>query len=154
MTLDELRSLLVYESETGLFRWTANHNSTKPLEGTVAGTVVDGYIQIKIGGRAYKAHRLAWFYVHGVWPDNQVDHRDQVRSNNRLSNLRSATRAQNAQNVSRRGIHQEPSGRWRARIQVDGKSTVIGHYDSPEAAHAAYIEAKGLVHPFWGGGKS
>ena len=85
-----LRELLSYDPDTGLFRWSKNKGSKDA--GELAGCVSPkGYILIGIDGCLYLAHRLAWLYVHGEFPEKDIDHRDQDKSNNRICNLRLAT---------------------------------------------------------------
>jgi hypothetical protein len=118
----------------------------------VAGTVTKkGYIHIGIGGRYYKAHRLAWLMMTGSWPESQIDHRDLDKSNNRWGNLRLATNTQNTANVGARshnvcglkGVHSITTrhgkfGGWRAQIRVSGKLIHLGVFDTALAAHEAY----------------
>src|SRR5215468_6803827 len=78
----------------------------------------DGYVHIGVDGRTYSAHRLAWFYVYGVWPEHDIDHMNGVRGDNRLVNLREATHIQNCRNSRTcrpnkngfRGVKQTESG--------------------------------------------
>lgn len=93
---DTLYALLDYNNSTGIFTWKVNTGTMKA--NTVAGGHKDGYIQIGIQGKRYRAHRLAWFYEFGKWPDKQIDHIDGIRDNNAIINLREATNAQNNQN--------------------------------------------------------
>lgn len=106
----------------------------------------------------YGAHRLAWLYVHGEHPENQIDHINGDPSDNRISNLRKATQLENAQNRRRPQKNNEHGSLgitydsrkklWRARIGVNGKRKYIGKYKSQEEAAQAYIEAKRLLHLF------
>lgn len=94
LTRDALVSLLHYDELTGIFTW--RHDRGHGLAGKVAGTrTLHGYWQISINDRLYRAHRLAWFYVHGVWPARVLDHIDGDRLNNRLNNLRDISPKEN-----------------------------------------------------------
>ena len=102
-------------------------------------------------------HRLAFLYQTGQWPARQVDHINGVRDDNRWSNLRESTNAQNSQNERRArssntvgflGVSRHRSGRFRARIVVDGKERSLGLHDTPQIAHSAYLSAKRDIHPF------
>lgn len=153
-----LRELLHYDPATGVFTWihaAGWHGRIKA--GSVAGhRRRDGYIQIEVDGCTYTAHRLAWLYVTGGWPANGIDHRHGVRSDNRWSELRPATQMQNLQNM-RKARSDNKSGllgvslvgaRAKAEIQVGGKRKHLGYFDTPELAHAAYLEAKVRYHEF------
>jgi hypothetical protein len=94
--IEHLRQILSYRPETGLFKWKATL-SNRAKAGDVAGSPnTKGYISIKVEGRQYKAHRLAWYFVYGQDPsDLEIDHKDLDKGNNRIENLRLATKAQN-----------------------------------------------------------
>lgn len=153
--LAKLRSILSYEPETGLFRWTSGvrtgNGAMRLPPGAVAGTrTSDGYIQIRIEGVLYRAHRLAWLYVHGEWPNAEIDHANRDGTDNRLCNLREATRSQNIANTKRRSSNisgfkgvswSKNAGRWVAFIRIGGRSKYLGYFDTPESAHAAYVAA-------------
>lgn len=128
-------------------------------DGERVGTVgVNGYIVLRYEGRVVCAHRLAWFLTYGVWPV-RVDHRNRVRSDNRLSNLRLATATENAQNKALTGPlpgahYHSHSGRFKSAICVDGKQVHLGYFELPEAASEAYITAKRTYHAAWSEGNA
>jgi len=112
---------------------------------------------MRISGRMYRAHRLAWLYVHGKWPENEIDHINGVRSDNRISNLRDATTAENRQNHAIRrdntstvpGVDWHKSvQKWRVRIRVPGKRITVGFFKNLEDAAAARARAKAELHAF------
>lgn len=118
----------------------------------VAGSVKpEGYRTICILGRNWYAHRLAWLYVHGyVPPELLVDHEDQSRDHNWISNLRLASRKQNAENTGARidntsgakGVSWcSSSFRWEAKIQHLGRTVHLGKFPSVPEASAAYQAA-------------
>ena len=118
--------------------------------GMVAGCVDQfGYVRVIIKGRNYRAHRIIWLWVHGKWPENELDHIDGVRSHNWLKNLREATRAQNMLNKRRYknnstgfiGVTLKYEGKYEARYKFDGKQVSIGFFDTAEEAAAAYQAA-------------
>jgi hypothetical protein len=155
VTQDRLKSELDYCEETGHFRWRISPVNTIKA-GSDAGVLdADGYIRIKIGSASYAAHRLAWLYVHGVWPAHEIDHINGVRNDNRIANLRDIPRTGNIQNQrtaqagSKSGLLGVYSnhGKWRAVIQVNKKTIALGNFSTPEEAHAAYVEAKRRLHP-------
>lgn len=151
-----LRELFTYDQGTGLFiRRVASANCTKV--GEVAGTVnADGYVVVRVDGVSYLAHRLAWAYVTGVQPGPDVDHEDGNGENNRFSNLRNGShkfnmgnqreaRSNNSTGVL--GVSQcKASGRYKARIVVDGRLKHLGYHDDVESAHRAYVDAKRVLH--------
>jgi len=144
LTRERLRELLHYDDETGVFRWWKRVGDEIRL-GEVA-----GYVEIHIHGRYYGAHQLAWMHVKGRWCRPMVDHRDGNSTNNRWSNLRRATPSQNTANSRRSRLNTSGykgvswyrrSGRWLAVIGKHGRLIYLGLFDTPEAAHAAYVEA-------------
>jgi hypothetical protein len=150
-----VRNALLYDQETGVFTWLVA-TSNRVRVGNVAGCVSrDGYRYVGIGGRQYPEHRLAWLCVTGEWPRDWVDHVNGIKTDNRWSNLRGATRAQNRRNSRRRrsgksgykGVSWHRSARkWQARIAVNHEEIFLGHFSSPEAAHNAYCKAAIQYH--------
>jgi hypothetical protein len=152
ITQNELRQLLSYDHETGIMRWIVRRKGVKL--GAVAGCHdYDGYRLIKVNQRYYKAHRLAWLYVHGEWPNGIIDHINGNPDDNRITNLREADASRNAFNQGPRangssgykGVHRQRN-KWRATIQVNGRKTVLGLFDCPEEAAAVYAEAARRLH--------
>lgn len=118
--------------------------------GDVAGShdFDSGYITICLDGIDYKAHRLAWFWCYGVWPIGKLDHKDTKRAHNTISNLREATRSQNAANQYHRpnnllGVKgvQKRGNRFRAYITINYKTIHLGTYNTVEEAKDARREA-------------
>lgn len=158
LTADRLRALLHYDYEAGVFTRRVRTGPTAPA-GAVAGVINKrhGYVQIWVDGSRYYGHRLAFLYMTGAWPTDGVDHRDGVCSNNRWSNLRPATQAQNRTNQHRvrsdsrsgfLGVKCMPNGKHRAIITVAGKQHHLGMFVTAADAHAAYLAAKPTFHPF------
>lgn len=155
ITSERLRKLLSYAPETGVFRWLLPQ-SNRAKAGLVAGCIskASGYRLIRVDGRLYRAHRLAWLYMYGHEPSDQIDHINCDRSDNRISNLRDVSRDLNAQN---RRVARKDSGtglmgvmrngdRWAAQIRVNGQRLCLGTFDTPEQAHQRYVEAKRGIH--------
>jgi len=154
ITQEFLREWLHYDPTTGLFVWrvTRAHNATA---GSRAGSLQQkGYRVIALRGRVYREHRLVWLYVHGSWPEKEIDHVNGVRHDNRIANLRSVTGSVNCQNKKRArrdnklgllGVWQRRS-RFVASIWVCGASKHIGMFDTAEEAHVAYLKAKRQLH--------
>lgn len=140
-----------YCQDTGEFAWVSNGRGQTRRAGHQAGSInKDGYVRIKIAGRTYLAHRLAWLLTAGLWPAGPIDHINGVRSDNRICNLREATCAQNLCNSvgrSRRksrfkGVSLDKRRlRWRAVISSAGVFKHLGYFDSEELAHEAYKQA-------------
>lgn len=157
LTQDELKSLLMYDPATGVFTWRVSR-PTKIKPGDVAGNVnPKGYVSVGVKGKIYRAHRLAWLYVHGRWPHNEIDHINRIRNDNRIVNLREADRSVNTQNTNLhgrntsgfRGVgwHKQHQA-WRARISVNGKTKNLGYFPSREDAAEAYLKASIMLHLF------
>jgi HNH endonuclease/AP2 domain len=159
LTRARLRELLDYNKKTGEFRWRKRPGGGARSD-LSAGHVEShqGRRRIGIDGRVYSAHQLAWFYVTGRWGKPMIDHRDGDGTNNRLNNLRPATRSQN--NANRRrprdntsgykgvSLHRRP-GKWLATIGRNGKRIYLGTFATPQEAHEAYRkEARKLFGKF------
>lgn len=143
VTVEQIRAYLAYNPDTGVFTWI-KRPSNRVCIGQEAGSYNQplGYFQITVLGLHTYAHRLAWFYVHGEWPE-EIDHINGVRHDNRLCNLRPATKKQNCENrvVSARsksgirGVHQcKKTQLWVARIHHHGKGRSLGYFKTPELA--------------------
>lgn len=107
-----------------------------------------GYIQVRVDGKIYRAHNLAWLYTYGEFPRDLIDHKNGIPSDNRLLNLREATPIQNQQNRKTnknnscgfRGVFLDKlSGKWRAKVKIEKKQIYLGLFESPELAHCAWI---------------
>lgn len=149
-TKEYLQHLLHYDPLTGIWTWV-NPRSTKIRSGDIAGNIQPkGYRYIKIDGRSYIASRLAFFYMEGTWPENEVDHENRIASDDRWENLRHADRTLNTLNRVKLGASGFPgvrkhnsNDRWVASY----KTTYIGSYKTVEeavAARKAYMEENGL----------
>lgn len=155
LTQERLMKLLQYDKATGEFTWLVRKGS-RAAKGAVAGSGDgQGYIHIAIDGTYHRAHRLAWLYCHGRWPDGQLDHLNHRRDDNRLSNLREVSHSDNQRNASRcrnntsgeQGISYE-SGRQRWRVQVSalgtGRRKHVGYFSTMHEAIAARDTAYAL----------
>lgn len=146
-----LETILRYERETGALYWLASHQRPDRI-GERAGwfdTSV-GYWKIALGPNTYLAAKVIWCLAYDEWLENNPDHKDLDRGNDRLDNLRKTTKSLNAANsslnsrntVGLKGVsYCSATGRYRASIQVDRKSINLGRYDTAEEAHEAYIAA-------------
>jgi hypothetical protein len=155
LTVERLREVLSYDTETGLFTWKA-WLGQRAIPGKPAGSVTSkGYVYITIDGQGYMAHRLALMYVEGQMPPAQVDHINGTKSDNRRANLRHASNTTNLQNLRRArrdsrsdvmGAHRLRNGRWQARITVHGIRKSLGTYETSAQAGEAYLFAKRELH--------
>lgn len=149
-THEEVAELLEYNPVTGAFLWKVTRG--KARKGEPAGHVSkeSGYRLIGICGHLYRAHRLAWLLYYGIWPKQHIDHRNRMRDDNRISNLRLATHQGNMCNGAGRhgGTSQfrgacfdRSRGKWMARIRQGGKGKCLGRFSSEVEAARAYDEA-------------
>jgi hypothetical protein len=155
MTQSELKERLFYCKDSGEFRWLISHGGIR--QSKVAGTLNKntGYILISFKNKSYLSHRLAWLYVTGEWPKNQIDHINGIRDDNRFCNLREATNQQNLFNLSIssknksgfKGVDfHKSTKKWRAQIRINGKKVTLGIYDSPELASDVYKNKAKEIH--------
>lgn len=148
LTQARLKVLLHYDPETGHFTWRVTRNQT--AIGSRAGSPSgDGYIRIKVDGQLQRAHRLAFLYMTGEFPPNQVDHINRDRTDNRWENLRPATRRENEGNKGlrrdntsgHRGVSWfKPAKKWAAYGYRNGRRVHLGYFASLEEAAAAARE--------------
>lgn len=147
-TQERLRELLDYDEETGVFRWRVpGHGNRLAKAGEIAGTLrPDGYISIYVDSCSFQAHVLAWRWVFGAWPTNDIDHKNQLKNDNRLDNLRLVTRSENKHNQGllrnnssgHKGVYwRAQSQKWRAEIYVNGKHLFLGEFADKADAIAA-----------------
>ena len=140
LTQKELKKHLHYNPGTGIFtRLACSANNVKA--GDIAGCLHNGYIEIRVNKKRYLAHRLAWFYVHGEWPE-QIDHINHIRDDNRLFNLRDATNLENGKNQSKKitntsgvtGVYwAKRNKKWIASVSINNKTKYLGsHIDKFE----------------------
>lgn len=162
-----LRQLLRYEPDTGRLYWklrprgmfrsdrTWRSWNAEFAEKEAFTTVNGGYYKGKIFCDAYLAHRVIWAMCMGAWPENQIDHKNGNKLDNRIENLRDADHTQNQRNQPRyrnntsgiKGVSwHKVSGKWMAGIRVDGKRRHLGLFSSKEAARDAYITAAKRYH--------
>ena len=153
LTQARLKKVLNYNELTGIFTWKVA-KARRIKTGDIAGNLAQqGYSRIVLDGKLYYSHRLAWFYVHGEWPKDQIDHINQSRTDNRIVNLREVTGAENNKNQSLSksnksgsiGVYwQKARNKWIAQININGKVKYLGLFsdkeDAIEARQAANIK--------------
>jgi len=150
LTQAELKSLLHYSSETGIFTWISPLSNRAKSGDECKTKMAAGYIVIGIRGARLYAHRLAWLYMTGSWPENMIDHINCTRDDNRWLNLREASKAQNMRNAGIRkqntsghtgvGFHAQIN-KWRAFINDGNKYIHVGVFDTIDQA----IEARRIA---------
>lgn len=148
LTQEELKRVLDYNPETGIFTWLVSVGKSKI--GQTAGCLkIHGYWHIGFRGKSYRAHRLAWLYVYGDVECGDLDHIDRNRCNNSISNLRECSDNENMRNIRRaknntsgfKGVHwSKRKGKWLAISRLNGKRKYLGSFHSPEDASLAYQE--------------
>lgn len=130
---ETLKRHLHYEPSTGVFTRLIRASNMRP--GSVAGSVRkrDGYIDIRLLGVKYRAHRLAWFYMHGKWPDGEIDHINRKHADNRIINLRDVSHMVNMANLPPRsdpryGVYWDgrKGGRWYGMFKHQRKTYYAG----------------------------
>lgn len=152
---DRLKTVVNYDPETGVFTWKIATSNRNPV-GSPAGTTTNaGYRSMTIDGKRYLAHRLAWLYVYGEWPTSDLDHINLDRTDNRIANLREASRGQNMANGNLRkdntsgckGVYwNKQSSKWRVTIQKNGRMIQIGMFASYDDAVRAATKARQEIH--------
>lgn len=154
LTQERLRELLEYNPDTGIFVRRVSLNNKIPV-GSVAGSLhVTGYQLITVESKKYRAHRLAWLYMTGEWPQ-EIDHIDHVKDNNRFANLRLASRSENCLNIKRKTNN--TSGikgvswhgrlkKWSAQITYQKKNRHLGYFETREDAAEFVQLARDMIH--------
>jgi hypothetical protein len=156
ITQQELKQQLHYDPDTGVFTWlVSNAQCVKVVD--IAGSYnSQGYRQIMINYKYYRAHRLAWLYMYGNFPIDQIDHINNKKDDNRIINLREANNSENGQNKIKAqsnnklgllGVSKNRTG-FQARIKLNNTIKCLGTYTTPEEAHEVYLEAKRNMHEY------
>jgi len=151
LTQEELHEQLHYDPDSGFFYWLILKNNQLNI-GDRAGSInPKGYVLITVNRISYKAHRLAWFYVYGYWPENDIDHKDRIKHHNWIENLREASKQCNARNRTVacnnksgvKGVHKSKKvNKWVAQIKVNKKSKYLGTYKYLDDAVCARLAAE------------
>lgn len=158
ITQTRLKQLLRYSSKTGKFFWLVSWGRGSCVNGGArygkcAGCLGKRCWDIRVDGKLYRAHRLAWMYVYGKFPKGDIDHKNGNPLDNRITNLREATRVQNSGNSkvhedNKNGIKGVTKNKfsWVAQIGKNYTTIYLGSYKTPKAAHAAYRKAAKKLH--------
>lgn len=142
---EQLVQVLSYDPETGSFVWRVNTRNTSVGDEAGHANQSNPYVRIAIGGRSYYAQQLAWFYMTGEWPEEEVDHEDVDHANNSWINLRPATRFENSWNTKTQARNKlgykgvrAAGNKFLARIVCKRQLFTLGVFDTAEAAARAY----------------
>ena len=158
LTQEELKELVIYCPDTGNFTWKVQRGRQKAGDPAGARSEALGYVLIGVNGVRHYAHRPAWLYVYGYWPDNVVDHKDNNGFNNRIKNLQILSQGQNilkSVNPNRTkgsnlpmGVYTSKAcpGKFLAKISVKRGSVHLGVHTTPESAYEAFKKAKLELH--------
>ena len=165
----DLHRLLRYDPETGVLYWrerpldlckseSARRTfNTRRAGAAVGATDADGYLIMKVRQKLLKAHRVVWAMHYGAWPQGEIDHINHAKQDNRITNLRTVSRAANARNQPPHkcnksgvvGVNFRPSKGWRAFITAEGRRIHLGYFkeraEAVEARSAA--ERRFGFHP-------
>ena len=153
LTYEELHRQLFYDPLTGILIWKIS-NKNRVKKGNIAGTKHNGYIEIGIKGKVYKAHRLAWVMYYGYWPENDIDHKDKIKHHNCIRNLRETSRQCNMRNMGNRkdntsgvkGIHWDKlNKKWKTQISINRKRKTLGYYKDFDNAVCARLAGEQCV---------
>lgn len=136
---------LRYDPNSGSLTWAVKIGSRKI--GQSAGYIDSlGYRRVALGGILFYAHRVIWLMVTGKWPQDQIDHKDRCRSNNKWLNLRPATFSQNRMNSKKpitntsgaKGVYRIKNGKFIAYANPRKGKVIFGIFDTLEEAKIVY----------------
>jgi hypothetical protein len=155
ITQSELKDVLNYDQDTGIFTWKKRTGSRAAV-GNIAGSLrKDEYSRIEISKKKYLSHRLAWLYIYGKFPNDDIDHINGNKSDNRIINLREATCNQNNcnRNIQKnnksgvKGIYKHNQyEKWVAAIRINKKRIYLGVFDNLELAKLVISKARNEYH--------
>lgn len=153
--LPVLKSWLSYNEYTGEFTWLKSNNRRIKI-GSRAGSLCGEYRRIMINRVSYLEHQLAWYFMKGVWPSLDIDHRNTIKIDNRWENLREVSKCINQQNIlkatkaSTTGylgvIYDKRRRKYIAQLGIKGKTIYLGAYETAQEASIAYLDAKNIYH--------
>lgn len=151
MDIELLRDIINYNPDTGELLWKERQDdfpasitsirtfNTRNANNPVYEEVHRGYLRVSILGKRYKSHRIAWALYYGEWPDDQIDHIDGDRSNNKIENLRAVSQVENSRNAKTPhtnmsgviGVHWDKRKcKWVSQISENSKSKKLGYFDN------------------------
>lgn len=159
MTYEEANELLDYNPKTGALTWKNRMGRWGRIPAGSLATATDskGYLYVHIGPKNYRAHRVAWLLHYKEWPSKDLDHINRNRTDNRITNLREATRSEQLQNQKKRsdnttgvtGVSMTINGTYATSVWVKGKKHYVGTFKTMEEAVRKYTEKKRELHSFF-----
>ena len=135
LTQIRVKELFDYDGETGVLTWRMSRSGIKTSK--IAGSDLEGYRRTEVDGTNYLNHRLIWLWVFGYMPENNLDHINRCRSDNRIKNLREVSNSCNLRNTGNRkdntsgvkGVCWETrEKKWRAQVRVNQQTVFLGYY--------------------------
>jgi len=146
--IETLRELFSYDPATGVL--------TRRDLGRVVGSLrSDGYLSATVKYRSLLVHRIVFACYHGRWPNGRLDHKNEIKSDNKIENLREATNSQNVCNCGKRktntsgvkGVHfYKPTGKWMAQLQIDGRKIFVGYFTEISDAKSTLEQKRAEMH--------
>lgn len=154
ITPDNIRHVFDFCADAGGLFWRISPIPKVKVGDRAGHHASNGYRNVVYRGKYYGEHRLIWLWVHGKWPDGEIDHINGARSDNKIENLRDVTVTQN--NWNSRGkksggglkgaYRHKRSGMWHSQISQNKKIHYLGFFKTEEDAHAAYVQAATRLH--------
>lgn len=150
ITADELRSAFSYDPDTGDLCWRVRPANNVKIGVPIRAKNTSGYYHVGFRRRVYVVHRLIWLMTYDEWPELEIDHINCIKTDNRLENLRLATKGQNLTNTHKTGQRtsqykgvcwKKSNNCWTAQISHNGKCHWLGHFQNEHDAYLAYCEA-------------
>lgn len=154
-----VRELFHYDEKTGVFtrkvRLAQRHKAGDRADFLITKGNNAGYRRISFDSKRYMAHRVAWLYVHGCWPQYDIDHVNGIKGDNQIINLRDVPNRINRQNLHKRHGKNTASGllgvtphqgKWRSRLIINGLQMELGCFETRDEAQEAYLVAKRKYH--------
>lgn len=148
-TNDQVAEYMSYNPETGIVCWKKNTGRKAKVGKPCGRPDKDGYLRVGFLKRDYKLHSVCWFLYYGYWPKVLLDHKNRIKNDNRICNLREANSFQNMANSTLRknnksghaGVFKMPSGRWRVIVRSENVPHYIGTFKDLELA----VQARNLA---------
>jgi hypothetical protein len=154
LTQSQLKELLHYDPDTGVFSHILSRHGVT-INAKAGCLHQKGYVRISVKCIKYEAHRLAWLYMYGVWPKDQIDHINQIKSDNRITNLRESNSSLNQQNTNLRADNtsgykgvswRKGINKWVVCIYLNNTKIHLGYFDNLDDAIAARKQAEEQLH--------